>query len=107
MVFLKRKFIALLGSLSLVGAVCAAPDEAMMEKGKALYNGAGSCVACHMEDGKGQPGSFPPLAGSDWLDDSDYDSTVSVSEPEDEPPLPPLPHLPHLNDVKYLLIYLI
>ena len=36
-------------------------------KGKALYNGAGSCVACHMPDGQGQPGSVPPLANSDWI----------------------------------------
>ena len=32
-----------------------------------MYNGAGSCVACHMPDGKGQKGTIPPLAGSDWL----------------------------------------
>ena len=47
----------------------APPDPATLEKGKALYNGAGSCVACHMADGKGQTGTIPPLAGSDWLDD--------------------------------------
>jgi nitrite reductase (NO-forming) len=26
-----------------------------------------TCIACHMMDGKGVPGSFPPLAGSDFL----------------------------------------
>ena len=41
-------------------------DE-ILRKGKELYNGAGSCVACHMPDGKGQKGTIPPLAGSDWL----------------------------------------
>ena len=41
--------------------------EQMIQKGKDLYNGAGSCVACHMSDGKGQKGNIPPLAGSDWL----------------------------------------
>ena len=40
------------------------------EIGEALYNGEGSCAICHMPDGKGQPGSVPPLAGSDWLKDS-------------------------------------
>jgi len=25
------------------------------------------CIVCHMADGKGQPGIFPPLAGSDYL----------------------------------------
>ena len=41
--------------------------EEILRKGKELYNSAGSCVACHMPDGKGQKGSVPPLAGSDWL----------------------------------------
>lgn len=41
-----------------------------MKQGEDLYNAAGSCVACHMPDGNGQPGSIPPLAGSDWLKDS-------------------------------------
>jgi len=27
----------------------------------------GNCVACHQFDGKGIPGAFPPLAGSDFL----------------------------------------
>jgi len=33
--------------------------------GKRLFNG--KCVACHQPDGKGRPGQFPPLAGSEWL----------------------------------------
>jgi mono/diheme cytochrome c family protein len=33
--------------------------------GKRLFNG--KCAACHQPDGKGRPGQFPPLAGSDWL----------------------------------------
>jgi mono/diheme cytochrome c family protein len=33
--------------------------------GQRLYNG--KCVACHQPDGKGRPGQFPPLAGSEWL----------------------------------------
>ena len=48
-----------------------ASDTARLANGKDFYNGAGSCVVCHMADGKGQPGSVPPLAGSDWLDNSD------------------------------------
>ncbi len=43
----------------------------MLAQGKELYDGAGSCIACHMVDGKGQSGSVPPLAGSDWLDNPD------------------------------------
>ena len=41
--------------------------EEIIQKGKELYNGAGSCVACHMADGNGQKGNIPPLAGSEWL----------------------------------------
>ena len=25
------------------------------------------CVACHLPNGLGQPGAFPPLARSDWV----------------------------------------
>jgi nitrite reductase (NO-forming) / hydroxylamine reductase len=36
-----------------------------MKAGKAAYEIA--CAACHQADGKGMPGAFPPLAGSDYL----------------------------------------
>lgn len=32
---------------------------------KALY--AAKCAACHGKQGQGQPGAYPPLAGSEWL----------------------------------------
>ena len=39
--------------------------------GKEIYSkvspGGGMCVACHLQNGQGQPGAFPPLAGSDWV----------------------------------------
>ncbi len=66
-----KKFLTPLFAISIVGMAYSAPDTARLANGKDLYNGAGSCVACHMADGKGQPGSVPPLAGSDWLDNSD------------------------------------
>ena len=44
----------------------AKPDDAALARGKAVY--AKTCVACHQPDGKGLPGVFPPLAGSDWLE---------------------------------------
>ena len=34
-------------------------------EGKEVYKN--SCIACHMEDGKGLEGVFPPLADSDYL----------------------------------------
>ncbi len=39
--------------------------EMQVEKGKQVYMGL--CFACHQPDGKGLPGAFPPLAGSDFL----------------------------------------
>lgn len=39
--------------------------EMRAEKGKQVYMGL--CTACHMPDGKGLPGAFPPLAGSDYM----------------------------------------
>jgi mono/diheme cytochrome c family protein len=66
-----KKFFTPLFAISTLGMAYSAPDTARLANGKDLYNGAGSCVACHMADGRGQPGSVPPLAGSDWLDNSD------------------------------------
>lgn len=34
-------------------------------KGDMVY--AGVCQACHQSDGKGIPGKYPPLSGSEWL----------------------------------------
>ncbi len=58
-------------------AALPAPAAGQLEKGRALYNGPASCSVCHMPDGKGQPGSIPPLAGSDWLKDSP-DRTIAI-----------------------------
>ena len=39
--------------------------------GKEIYSqvtpGGGMCVACHLPNGLGQPGAFPPLDRSDWV----------------------------------------
>lgn len=39
-------------------------DPAVVAKGKTLY---AACAACHQPTGKGLPGVFPPLVGSEWL----------------------------------------
>ena len=39
--------------------------EIQMERGKKVFLSA--CFACHMQEGQGLPGIFPPLAGSDYL----------------------------------------
>ena len=37
----------------------------MLAKGEKIYKA--KCIVCHQPDGKGLPGAFPPLAGSDYL----------------------------------------
>src|SRR5512139_2708906 len=43
----------------------AAASPAQIAAGKTVFETA--CMACHQADGKGLPGAFPPLAGSDYL----------------------------------------
>ncbi|MCM2283013.1 MAG: copper-containing nitrite reductase, partial [Bdellovibrionaceae bacterium] len=45
--------------------VVAKSMEDRMKFGKSVYQQ--NCAACHQPDGKGVPGAFPPLAGSDYL----------------------------------------
>lgn len=35
------------------------------KRGKEIYNDF--CITCHLSNGQGIPGSFPPLDGSNWL----------------------------------------
>ena len=46
-------------------AIAGLTKEVQIEKGKQVYMGL--CFACHQPDGKGLPGAFPPLAGSDFM----------------------------------------
>ena len=43
-------------------------------KGSALYRA--KCAICHGKNGEGQPGNYPPLAGSEWLTPSPDRPTV-------------------------------
>jgi len=52
---------ALAGGSQAIGEASAAP----MDIGKKLYGG--NCANCHQASGVGQPGSYPPLAGSEWV----------------------------------------
>lgn len=58
-----------LADLRLLPAAVGLPAGASKEGGKAdgkqLY--AALCVACHQASGKGLPGVFPPLDGSEWV----------------------------------------
>ncbi len=46
-------------------AVAAGNKAERIEHGKRVFNNV--CAACHQQGGQGIPGSFPPLAGSDFL----------------------------------------
>ncbi len=45
--------------------------------GKAIYEGKGNCHTCHKVDGTGIPGTFPPLAASDFIQ---TDKTKAISQ---------------------------
>jgi nitrite reductase (NO-forming) len=59
---LKKQIAAEIGSNPTIAGLT---KEMQVEKGKQVYMGL--CFACHQPDGKGLPGAFPPLAGSDFL----------------------------------------
>lgn len=40
-------------------------DANLATEGKQVYEAV--CMACHQSSGTGLPGTFPPLAGSDWV----------------------------------------
>lgn len=44
--------------------------------GKRVY--ANNCAACHQANGKGLPGVFPPLAGSDWVNTAGHDRIARI-----------------------------
>ena len=50
--------------------------EESKKRGSEIYNGF--CIQCHLPNGKGIPGTFPPLAGSDWLKNKRTESIHSV-----------------------------
>ena len=48
-----------------------------MKRGKDVYDGAGLCTVCHMPEGQGMTGAFPPLAKSDYLM-ADLDRSIKI-----------------------------
>jgi mono/diheme cytochrome c family protein len=56
------------GAAATAGVATAAETESPIVRGKKFYsNPPASCVTCHQPTGKGLPGSFPPLAGSEYV----------------------------------------
>lgn len=46
-----------------------AGGPSIMDQGFAVYGK--TCIACHQPNGMGTPGSFPPLVGSDWVNEKE------------------------------------
>lgn len=46
------------------------------KRGKEVYDDF--CVTCHLPNGKGIPGNFPPLDGSDWLTNKRTESIHAI-----------------------------
>ncbi|MEI8340686.1 MAG: cytochrome c [Verrucomicrobiota bacterium] len=56
------------GAVAATSGVAVAETESPVVRGKKFYsNPPASCVTCHQPTGKGLPGSFPPLAGSEYV----------------------------------------
>jgi len=52
------------------------PLKASMTRGKEVYSDL--CVTCHLPTGKGIPGTYPPLDGSNWLTEKREESIRGV-----------------------------
>ncbi|WP_203296594.1 c-type cytochrome [Luteirhabdus pelagi] len=52
------------------------PLEESMERGGMVYTDF--CMQCHLANGQGIPGNFPPLANSSWLRDKRTESIRAV-----------------------------
>jgi mono/diheme cytochrome c family protein len=50
--------------------------EGLLALGETKYGQV--CVTCHMADGNGMPGAFPPLAGSEWATTAEVNVPISV-----------------------------
>ncbi len=55
----------------------AAAELTQVQLGEKVYKEV--CQACHQPTGLGQAGQFPPLAGSEWLDGSEYNEKRVVA----------------------------
>ena len=49
--------------------------EMLIAKGEALYM---VCAACHQINGMGVTGQFPPLAGSEWVNEADPSRLIAI-----------------------------
>jgi len=59
------------------------PDPTAIQRGRALY--MAQCSMCHQVTGAGVPGTYPPLAASDFLKDQRRDSILALLEGLERP----------------------
>lgn len=52
------------------------PLTASIKRGKEVYNDL--CITCHLPNGKGIAGTYPPLDGSNWLTEKREESIRGV-----------------------------
>ncbi|MEB2780621.1 cbb3-type cytochrome c oxidase subunit II [Algoriphagus sp. C2-6-M1] len=59
------------------GIISSSSDgEAVLPDGLMLY--AQTCAACHQANGQGLPGAFPPIAGSEIVNDDDPETLIRI-----------------------------
>jgi mono/diheme cytochrome c family protein len=49
----------------------------VIERGKAIYGK--TCIACHQATGQGSPGQFPPLRGSEWVNEQEPGRVIRIA----------------------------
>jgi mono/diheme cytochrome c family protein len=54
-----------------------AGGPSVFDQGHLIYNRP-TCSACHQVNGLGQAGTFPPLAGSDWVNEKDPGRLIRI-----------------------------
>lgn len=59
-----------------VAQVQKTPLQESMARGKEIYSEL--CITCHMANGKGVPGAFPPLNPSNWLENKRTESIHAI-----------------------------
>ncbi len=52
-------------------------DEELIRRGEKIY--AGTCGQCHQATGLGAAGQFPPLSGSEWVNEPDPSRMIRIA----------------------------
>lgn len=72
----RARIVAMLGAVTLLLLALPGPFASAQESpsGKAIFES--NCASCHQADGKGIPGTFPPLVDNAHVQDSEYVADV-------------------------------